>query len=696
MKRLMQAVNVVLFATLGITAMPSWAQTESVPRLPVVRVTPGGVSMPGEGGYVRRDATPGNVSVIPAETYRDGAVLGLSDALSKTPGVYTQNPSGQISARVSIRGSGITSPSGTRGVRLLRDGLPLGRTDDLGDSIYTDPLTADYIEVLRGANALQYGVANLGGAINLVSPTGRTRPGVGVRLDVGAYGYKSGRVEGGWDADDWDAYASLSSGRSGGYRAHSGYQVSRFYGNLGYRFNDVMRGRLHVTQEYYQVQMPGALTYDQLQDNPQQANGASERADSRIRTTPRWHLAYVHDIELSPDNALTLGVFHTGTSFDSRGTVSQVDYEAIDYGVSFRHEVHSQWAGHANRFVWGGSFSRGKDRNRAYWVDMSGVPALAPLTGTLQADLDMRRSQTELYVENHFSVTPTLTWVLGAQMVRAKRSTVNQVSPLARGSFADGTSSARYTAFNPKMGLIWESTPGRQWYANLSRSFEPPSTVAFFTPDGTLDAQHATTFEVGARGGSKALKWDVALYHANVHDELIETYLPGNVGVTIARNAPHTVHRGLEFGLGGEVNLGAVEGRLEWALAYTFNDFRFSDHPAYGNNELPGIPKHVGRLDTVYRHPHGYYAGPGIEIGSGWNVDQANTARAPGYGLLHFRAGYDDPDGRFSLYMDMRNLLNKKYAATTDYVVDARQLASTAIYTPGLGRSIFMGLQLTY
>src|SRR5690554_1545915 len=147
MKRLMQAVNVVLFATLGITAMPSWAQTESVPRLPVVRVTPGGVSMPGEDGYVRRDATPGNVSVIPAETYRDGAVLGLSDALSKTPGVYTQNPSGQISARVSIRGSGITSPSGTRGVRLLRDGLPLGRTDDLGDSIYTDPLTADYIEV---------------------------------------------------------------------------------------------------------------------------------------------------------------------------------------------------------------------------------------------------------------------------------------------------------------------------------------------------------------------------------------------------------------------------------------------------------------------------------------------------------------------------------------------------------------------
>src|SRR3546814_5284827 len=69
----------------------------------------------------------------------------------------------------------------------LRDGLPLGRTDDVGDSIYTDPLAADYIEVLRGANAMQYGVATLGGAVNLVSSTGYTRPGFKVRLDGGAY-----------------------------------------------------------------------------------------------------------------------------------------------------------------------------------------------------------------------------------------------------------------------------------------------------------------------------------------------------------------------------------------------------------------------------------------------------------------------------------------------------------------------------
>ena len=39
-----------------------------------------------------------------------------------------------------------------------------------------EPLAARYVEVYRGPNALQYGAATLGGAINFVSPTGRSAP----------------------------------------------------------------------------------------------------------------------------------------------------------------------------------------------------------------------------------------------------------------------------------------------------------------------------------------------------------------------------------------------------------------------------------------------------------------------------------------------------------------------------------------
>src|SRR3546814_19853978 len=107
-------------------------------------------------------------------------------------------------------------------------------------------------------------------------------------------------------------------------------------------------------------------------------------------------------------------------------------------------------------------------------------------------------------------------------MVWARRSTDNAVSPLARSFFADGQALARYRAFSPKVGLVWGNAPNTQWYANLSRSFAPPSTVAFFSPDGILDAPRATTFETGHRGGSDALPWDVVLYHAKFRQNLIK------------------------------------------------------------------------------------------------------------------------------------------------------------------------------
>ncbi len=66
----------------------------------------------------------------------------------------------------------MASPLAVRGLTLLQDGLPLKKTDGTIDPAYADPFNTQYLEIYRGADALQYGAATLGGAINLVSPTG--------------------------------------------------------------------------------------------------------------------------------------------------------------------------------------------------------------------------------------------------------------------------------------------------------------------------------------------------------------------------------------------------------------------------------------------------------------------------------------------------------------------------------------------
>ena len=60
-----------------------------------------------------------------------------------------------------------------RGVQLYMDGIPINTADGYGDFQEIDPTAYKYVEVYKGANALQFGANSLGGAINFVMPTGR-------------------------------------------------------------------------------------------------------------------------------------------------------------------------------------------------------------------------------------------------------------------------------------------------------------------------------------------------------------------------------------------------------------------------------------------------------------------------------------------------------------------------------------------
>ena len=114
--------------------------------------------------------------------------LALDDMLRDAPGVYAQRKWGG-DIRISIRGSGIGNANHNRGLLLAQDGVPLNEADGYGDSQIADPLLTRYTEVYRGGNALRFGGALLGGAINMVTPTGRTAGFENqVRIDGGSFG----------------------------------------------------------------------------------------------------------------------------------------------------------------------------------------------------------------------------------------------------------------------------------------------------------------------------------------------------------------------------------------------------------------------------------------------------------------------------------------------------------------------------
>ena len=190
---------------------------------------------------------PGGIGFVEAESFLDEFAQSIGDALVFTPGVFADT-SAQRENRISVRGSGLNSSFERRGITLLRDGIPITRASGSTEFQEVDPLAARYIEVYKGANGLRYGGSSLGGAINIVTPTGRTAtaPRHG-RLEGGSFETLRANAGFAHAGENGDVYATITGLHSDGFRDHSDVDSAYGFANLGYRFNQQLETRLYLT-----------------------------------------------------------------------------------------------------------------------------------------------------------------------------------------------------------------------------------------------------------------------------------------------------------------------------------------------------------------------------------------------------------------------------------------------------------------
>src|SRR5690606_27133102 len=123
---------------------------------------------------------PGGASVVDI-ALGERSVSNLADALRYVPGVWSASHAGNDGIFFSSRGSNLDATDwDMNGIKLLQDGLPLTSADGNNHNRIADPLAARHMTVARGANALEYGASTLGGAIDLVTPTGRDHSGIDI------------------------------------------------------------------------------------------------------------------------------------------------------------------------------------------------------------------------------------------------------------------------------------------------------------------------------------------------------------------------------------------------------------------------------------------------------------------------------------------------------------------------------------
>jgi iron complex outermembrane receptor protein len=209
-----------------------------------------------------------------------------------------------------------------------------------------------------------------------------------------------------------------------------------------------------------------------------------------------------------------------------------------------------------------------------------------------------------------------------------------------------------------------------------------------------IKAQTAVTYEIGTRGRRPDFTWDLAAYRAEIDNELQCLY--SSFGTCQVVNADRTVHQGVEIGFGAAILKsmlvsGTTPDKLWLNVAYTLNDFRFDGDSTFGDNILPGAPRHFLRGELLYKHPSGVFFGPNVEwVPQAYYVDSANTTRTAAYAIWGLKLGFDN-GGPLSAYIEGRNLSDEAYIASAS-IIDVAN-AGSALFEPGTGRAVFAGIR---
>ena len=653
---------------------------------------------------------PAAVSVADSTVINGGRTAGLHEVLRYAPGVQASSRYGLDDVNISIRGSGIRSSFGVRGVAVVLDGVPITEPDGQTRLDLIELASARQVEVLRGPASALYGGAASGGAVNIISRSGAESRGLSLRATGGSYGFQK------YDAAFGSAFAGgrgavYASGAwtdSEGFRAHNDDRIWRLNLRSEYALAERSGVALEASTSDLDMKIPGSLTLDEFRADPDAADPRTVandygRVDQRWRAGLRGRHAFAADGGMEATGYLFLG----GRELDHPiFQVIRQDLDRAQAGARLRAPL----LGGRLAVTGGGDFDRlaGSDQR---FVNSAGE------AGAAVADADVTLPTVGLYAQAEGRVSDRFTLTGGLRWDRVHYQLDDRLNP---GASFDRS----WSELSPKGTASYRVGAGSSVYLSVARGFEPPTLSELTTsPDPAeafntgLEPQFLVNYELGYKTLVRERFFlDLALFRTDIEGEFLQesVFVPGETAPRrVYVNAGDSRHVGFEAGVRA-----LVTERVDLVGSYTWSDFELRDYrgsvvqadgstatESFAGNRLPGVPVHRLAGELRLRPAEAFSAYLGAEWQSRVYVDNGNTesgdvyVRGFGtpptvtavpftavdpYALVHVGARWTT--GPVTLHASVENLLDETYAGSV-----ATNAADGRFYGAGAGRYLAVG-----
>ena len=220
-------------AVLALTTIGVGAETIELPTFDVVATTPLG------GGEINVAKSPFAVWQVGSQDVQTFNDTTITETLARqAPGVTIGNVSGnEFQPDLSYRGFDATPVTGTPiGLAVYQNGVRINEA--FGDTVNWDlipEMAIDHTAIVAG-NPI-FGLNALGGAITMTMKNGFTYQGFEADLRGGSFYRAQEEFQYGKQVGNWAVYAAGEQINDGGWRVDGATQLSRFYGDVGYKAN---------------------------------------------------------------------------------------------------------------------------------------------------------------------------------------------------------------------------------------------------------------------------------------------------------------------------------------------------------------------------------------------------------------------------------------------------------------------------
>jgi len=650
--------------------------------------------------------------------------IAIDEALKLVPGVKVDNQADGERVHLSIRGQGLLTERGTRGIKALVDGIPLNDPSGfVPDFFDVDWGIVRRIEILRGPAAAFYGSGSSGGIINILTEDGGSGPlSADAAVTGGSFGFLKALARFGGTTGIMNYRVSGSYAKSDGYRDHTDFWADNFSGKFTFnvspsvkvtaiaRYTGFYNGNAEgLNLAWFSadpsarrlVANPDSYSLAEYQKTPlwyREMFGQDRVPRNEYQQTGRFTGGLTGRIALADNLDLALTGYYRHTKYEEAvpSSVIHRDYDTPGASLQLNHTAGGEAV--KNHLSVGADFG-------GQTIDALLHPNLGDaVEGTdVLADQTMTQSAAGIFLLDRVELGPSWGVSFSLRYDGVSCKVDDHIGPLS--------GEKTYKKATGRLGLTWNPLSNFGLYASWGTGFLPPGTEELANNPSAFggfntDLKPATSSgeEIGARGSlGSGLAYDIAVFHLATDNDFGRYRISSRPMETFYGNVGSTTRYGLETSLAWY----PLEP-LALRLAYTYSHFKYDSVQTldalavYKGTWLPNSPEHQLYLDAEYEITRSLTAGAALETVSSWYVDSTNRvyefdpAAYPGvdygrtdpYTLVHVRLGYtfDIAGSPWQLLLSGRNIFGVEYYAFTEPDPDGNsyQPAATAEWTLGL------------